>query len=76
MSSLLSHIFKGDPMIRATNLLLLLYNGELNNDTHALLGRFIKVCGASIMQAQEGSPKHCGRRFCSPAKIGKEMYVW
>ena len=62
--------------MRATNLLLLLYNGEQDNDTHALLGRFIKVCGASIMQAQEGSPKHCGRRFCSPAKIGKEMYVW
>ena len=76
MSSLSSHIFKGDPMIRATNLLLLLYNGELNNDNHALIGRFIKVCGASIMQAQEGSPKHCGRRFCIPAKIGKEMYVW
>ena len=62
-------------MMRATNLLLLLYNGELNNGTHALLGRVVKVCGASIMQVQEGSPKHCGLRLCVSAKIGKEMYV-
>ncbi len=55
---------------------LLLYNGGLDNGTYALLGKVIKVCGASIKQTQAGSPNYCSLKLCISAKKDRKGDVF